>query len=198
MSFLNSVILLGLAAAAIPLLIHLLTRFKSNTIKFSSLEFLKELQLKKIRKLKLRQLLLLLLRMLIIILLVLAFSRPALQRPDQAAARSSNAKTSAAVIVDNSYSTMYLQDGIPLFDTIRQRAKQITSIMNPGDELYLITSTDTSLEESRRAFHDFDIFKQQVDRLEIDYHLTDLSAAVSLAKNALNRSSNINKEIYIV
>ena len=60
MVFLNPLVLLGLAAAAIPLILHLLNLRKLRTIEFSTLTFLKELQQTKIRRLKLRQLLLLL------------------------------------------------------------------------------------------------------------------------------------------
>ena len=54
MTFLNPLVLLGLAAAAIPVLLHLLNLRKLKTIEFSSLRFLKELQKTKIRRLKLR------------------------------------------------------------------------------------------------------------------------------------------------
>ena len=40
MSFLNPLFLLGLAAAAIPILIHLLTRRRPREVMFPSLEFL--------------------------------------------------------------------------------------------------------------------------------------------------------------
>ena len=78
MTFLNPFVLLGLAAAAIPILIHLLNKRKLRTIDFSTLSFLKELQRNTMRKIAIRQWLLLLLRTFMILFLVLAFSRPAL------------------------------------------------------------------------------------------------------------------------
>jgi hypothetical protein len=75
MTFLNPLVLFGLAAAAIPVILHLLNLRKLKTIEFSTLTFLKELQQTKIRRLKVRQLLLLLIRTLIVILIVLSFAR---------------------------------------------------------------------------------------------------------------------------
>jgi len=104
MTFLNSIILYGIALASIPVLIHFFTRKKRGTIYFSSLRFLKLLESKKIKKLKLQQIILLILRTLIILLIVIAFSRPALKETSPAQF-GSHIKTSAVMILDNSLSS---------------------------------------------------------------------------------------------
>ncbi len=103
MTFLQPFMLFGLAAAAIPLVLHLLTLRRMRTIDFSTLEFLKELQRSRIRRLQLRQWLLLLLRTVLIVLLVLAFGRPTLRGtlPD---AWGAAARSTAVLLVDDSYS----------------------------------------------------------------------------------------------
>src|SRR5262249_5798882 len=78
-SFLNPLLLFGLAAAAVPILIHLFTRKRPREVPFSSLEFLAEVNRSEIRRLRLRQWLLLLLRTLAVAALALAISRPALE-----------------------------------------------------------------------------------------------------------------------
>src|SRR5205085_4313480 len=79
MSFLNPLFLFGLAAAAIPVIIHLFTRRRPKEVWFPSLEFLNEVNQSEIRRLKLKQWLLLLLRALALAALALAMSRPALK-----------------------------------------------------------------------------------------------------------------------
>ncbi|MGH7731747.1 MAG: BatA domain-containing protein, partial [Candidatus Eiseniibacteriota bacterium] len=79
MSFLNPLFLFGLAAAAVPILIHLFTRKRPREMRFPSLEFLSEVNRSEIRRLRLRQWLLLLLRTLAVAALALAISRPALR-----------------------------------------------------------------------------------------------------------------------
>src|SRR3974377_1479352 len=79
MTFLTPFVLFGLAAAAIPLLLHLLNLRNLRTVEFSSVRFLKELQKTSLRRVRFKQILLLILRTLLIAAIVLAFSRPALR-----------------------------------------------------------------------------------------------------------------------
>ena len=76
MSFLVPSVLWGLIAATIPLLIHLFSIRRTQTVDFSSIRFIKELEHETIRRLKIRQLILLILRTLAIVLIVLSFARP--------------------------------------------------------------------------------------------------------------------------
>src|SRR5512136_1813631 len=101
MTFLNPLVLFGLAAAAIPILIHLLNLRKLKVVEFSSLRFLKELQKTRMRRLKLRQWLVLLFRTLLIVFLVLAFSRPAL-RGSVSALGAKRAASTIVVLLDDS------------------------------------------------------------------------------------------------
>ena len=71
LSFLNGAFLVGLAAAALPVLIHLLSRRRARDLPFSHTEFLDEITRRKVRRLKLRQWLLLLLRTLAVACLAL-------------------------------------------------------------------------------------------------------------------------------
>ncbi|MCB9089726.1 MAG: BatA domain-containing protein [Calditrichae bacterium] len=103
MSFLNPVILYALAAAAIPLLIHLLNRRKIKRIEFSTIQFLKRMEKKQMRNLRIRQLLLLLLRTVIILLLVTAFARPTLQH-GAGGLLAERSPIEAVIILDNSLS----------------------------------------------------------------------------------------------
>ena len=67
MSFLHPLALLGLAAAAIPALLHLLQRRTPPELEFPPLRYLSEAERQSARRLKLRHLLLLLLRTALIV-----------------------------------------------------------------------------------------------------------------------------------
>src|SRR5205823_603549 len=71
-TFLHPLALVGLAAAAIPALLHLLERRVPPEAEFPPLRYLSEAERQNARRLKLRHLLLLLLRTALIVLLVLA------------------------------------------------------------------------------------------------------------------------------
>jgi hypothetical protein len=96
LSFLNPLYLFGLAAAAIPILIHLFTRKRPREVPFSSLEFLTEVNRSEIRRIRVKQLLLLLLRTLAVIALALAMSRPVVKA--SAGARGGAATTIVALV----------------------------------------------------------------------------------------------------
>ncbi len=76
LSFLNPSLLFGTAAAALPIIIHFLSRRRVQRMPFSDLRFLDEVQSRQARSLGIRRWLLLLLRVLAILLVALAAAGP--------------------------------------------------------------------------------------------------------------------------
>ncbi len=76
MTFLHPLALIGLAAAAIPALLHLLERRVPPEAEFPPIRYLSEAERQSARRLKLRHLLLLILRTALIALIVMAAARP--------------------------------------------------------------------------------------------------------------------------
>jgi len=74
--FTNALMLAGMAALAIPVLIHLLLKRKKKRVQFSTIRFFQLQDEQSSRRRKLRNWFLLALRLLIVSLLVLAFARP--------------------------------------------------------------------------------------------------------------------------
>src|SRR5436853_6157836 len=106
MSFLNPFLLFGSLALAIPILIHLVRREKSEIIPFSSLMFLLRVPKRAIRQQKIKNLLLMALRLLLLALLVGAFARPYVTQSAVPAINSSNNR-GVVLMLDNSYSMRY-------------------------------------------------------------------------------------------
>lgn len=143
MTFLNPLALLGLAAASIPLIVHLFNFRRPRQVDFSSLAFLKELEQRTMQRMKLKQWLLLLLRTLAIACMVLAFARPTLTG-EMAGALGGRAPASLAIVVDNSLS-MTLRDAQGEY--LEQAKKVTTGLINEmksSDEVFLLTTADTS------------------------------------------------------
>lgn len=190
MIFLNPSILLGLLAASIPLIIHLLNFRKLNKVEFSSLNFLKELQKSKIRKIKIKQWLLLFLRILLIILLVLAFARPTLEGTNIIGA--SSAKSSSVFVLDNSPSMSYVADQGSYFNQSKKIIKEIINNIDDGNDFYFITTSD-SIKNTKNKTNALNI----LDDLQITQLTKPLSKVINNAKTELLNSQNINKEIFI-
>ncbi|MFC1619058.1 BatA domain-containing protein [Candidatus Neomarinimicrobiota bacterium] len=103
MSFLIPQVLWALPAAAIPLIIHLLSRANTRVMDFSTLYFLRRLEHESIRRLKLHQWLVVLLRTLLLLILILLLARPVVKGYFRGWI-GDNASTISVVIVDNSFS----------------------------------------------------------------------------------------------
>ncbi|MFQ5824085.1 MAG: BatA domain-containing protein [bacterium] len=197
LTFLNSAILIGLTAIAIPILIHLFTRQKIKIVHFSSLKFLKELQSKKIRRLKIRQILLLILRTLLILALVLAFARPALKRT-KSSTLESGAQLTAIIILDNSLSMGRELEGKRLLDKAKQRTLEMVNLMRPGDEIYLLYPLDPPVFAHEGPRYNLESVRELIENTELSYDKTDYLTSLSLANQIMNNSKNINQEIYLI
>jgi hypothetical protein len=104
MTFLVPAFLLGLAALAVPVLIHLSRRQTKEPVQFPSLMFLRKIPQQIEQRRQIHRWPLLLLRCLAIALLVFAFSRPFFDRDGAAAAISTQGSREVAILVDRSYS----------------------------------------------------------------------------------------------
>lgn len=196
LSFLNSIFLIGLVAAIIPILIHLFIKYKPKIVYFSSLRFLKEVQKKKSRLLKLRELLLLITRILIIIFFILALARPVLKAllPKKS---TSHAPTAIALILDNSFSMNYLEKENPIFSDAKQKAQEILELLNDKDRVMLV-----SLEPAYNAEHDYFTSPSQAAKELPSISISDNTQALQLVLDSIKpqiaNADMINKEIYFI
>src|SRR2546423_4921722 len=86
MVFLTPAFFLGLAAIAIPVLVHLIQRERKRVVEFPSLMFVRRIPYQSVRRRRIRHWGLLLLRAAAIAMLVAAFARPFLRQGAIAAA----------------------------------------------------------------------------------------------------------------
>lgn len=192
-AFLNSVILFGLAAVGLPILIHILSRQKPKRIYFSSLRFLKLLQRRQIKRLKLRQILLLILRSLILLLVILAFARPTL-KGSYTSLIGSEARTSMAIILDNSFSMEGETDQGRLLEIAKRRALQIVELLKKGDEAFLILPSATPSSPA----YDFQRLKDRIEEIDISFKSFSLFKTLKEAEKLLSQRKDFNKEIYLI
>jgi hypothetical protein len=196
MTFLNPLYLIALAAAAIPILLHLLNLRKTRVVEFSTLTFLKELQRSRIRKLKIRQWILLALRTLIIVFLVLAFTRPAL-RGSYSFLPGTAARTSVVIVLDDSYSMTSSDDEGQLFKQAKAKAAAILDMLRPGDEAAMIRISDAR-RENRQFTVALGALRRELDAAEPSYLHVGVGEALTAASALLQKSVNVNREVYVL
>ena len=197
MTFLNPLVLFGLAAAAIPVILHLLNLRKLKTIEFSTLAFLKELQQTKIRRLKFRQLLLLLIRTLIVILIVLAFARPAL-RGRILGTIGSHAHSSVVFILDDSFSLAVSDEHGSRLKQLKEAALRFVDLLKDGDEVFLVKLSDLPKATVEPAMHDFEPVRTIIREMQLSMVRRTMEDALQVSARLLTQSTNANKEVYIL
>lgn len=141
MGWVNIGILGGLAAAAIPVIVHLLRSRRYEQADLGSLRFLRQVLRETARWRKLQNLLLFLCRFLIILLLTCLFARPFLTRPG-----SEDADVEVAVLADVSRSTEGRTLGGPVSGFVREEIQRIQSNLPEGARLTLAAFADDVVE----------------------------------------------------
>ncbi len=196
MAFLNPLVLLGLAAAAIPILIHLFNFRKPRRVEFSSLAFLKELQKSTMRRVRIKQWLLLVLRTLAIACLVLAFARPTVQS-GWATVFGGQVETSTALVVDNSLSMTVRDAQGDLMTQAKELASAVIEATELGDELFVV---GTAAAETARPepFRNAGPALDAVAELEPSSGAGTAGSAVGRAFALLEGAENLNREVLVV
>ncbi len=196
MTFLDPFVLLGLAAAALPLLIHLFNLRRPRRVDFSSLEFVKALQQRTMQRVRIKQWLLLALRMLAIACLVLAFARPTLT--GNLAGTVGQAPTSWALVVDNSLS-MTVRDGQGAYlEQAKDAAAGITEAMASDDEVFLLTTAPDPEAGTSAPFRSPDAAQEAIGAIEARPGGTTIARGVARALERLRDAVHLHKEIYVV
>ena len=190
MTFLHPVALVGLAAAAIPALLHLLERRVPPEAEFPPLRYLSEAERQSARRLKLRHLLLLILRTAVIVLIVLAAARPLF--PTQASGGSLHEPTALAVIFDNSASSGLVVDGRPVLDRLKAVARASLARAAASDRLWLVLADGVARAGTP------DALVATVDSAGISARRLDLTAAVRAAARLVDAEPLPAREVHVV
>jgi len=193
-NFLNPLFLFGLAAAAIPVLIHLFTRRKPREVRFPSLEFLAEVNQSEIRRLRLKQWLLLALRTLAVALLAMAMARPSMK--GGAAGRGAAASTLVALVDVSGSMGAPDAEGRPLTATARRVVESLLATLGPADELLLVPYDHAVHPLSEKPLADAARLRAAAQALAPTASATDHAAALQLAGRALAQSRALNRELF--
>ena len=190
MTFLHPLALVGLAAAAIPALLHLLERRVPPEADFPPLRYLSEAERQNARRLKLRHLLLLILRTALIVLIVLAAARPLF--PTQASGGSLHEPTAVAVILDNSVSSGLVVDGRPALERLKAMARGSLARATASDRLWLVLADGVARAGTP------DVLLATVDSAGVSARRLDLTAAVRAATRLVDAEPLPAREVHVV
>jgi len=191
--FLYPLFLFGLAAASLPILIHLLNRRRLKRIRFPAVRFILLSQKRISRSYRLRHWLLLALRTLAVICLALLLANPIFQTG--AGLFAGGGPVSLVLILDNSLSMTWSGDGNG-FKQAKEAASLLVGGLNDGDRAAVIP-TNISGKEAFRLKDQKDVLAKEIAGVEIGDGTANLAAALSKAYELLNQPAG-QKEIRII
>ena len=132
LAFAHPAYLWGLAATALPILIHLFNQRRPRPLAFGAIDFVLRSQRQKARRLRLRQILLLALRCLLIAAIAVALSRPSL-RPKGGLSLAPSGPQATALVLDGSLSMRYRTGRTTLFAKARAEALGALDRLGPDE-----------------------------------------------------------------
>nr|HQU43935.1 VWA domain-containing protein [Pirellulales bacterium] len=199
LAFVSPLFLIGLASAAIPLLIHLSRSRRQKKMQFSTTRFFTDQFLRSYRMSRLKELLLLACRMALCALFALALAGPML-RPRGGTLPSGQSRA-VVLVLDNSASMGLEENGQTMLDRAKQAAREVLDGLRPGDTASLVLA-------ARRARGPEVVFaeptpqlgdvRQALDQVTLSSLGTDLTFAVAMAREVASQATSESKEIYVL
>ncbi len=191
MNFLAPAFLAGLAAVAVPVLIHLIHRERRTAVQFPSLMFLRRIPYRSVRRQKLRHLALLLLRCAALVILVAAFARPFFGRHNVAIAKTGAREV--VILLDRSASMGYADR----WTRARDAAKKAVRSLAAGDRATLVEfSSDASVASEPMATPDRVI--AAIGAAELSAEGTRFAPALKLASQIVGASTLPRREVVLI
>ena len=196
-TFLNPSFLWGLPVVFIPILIHLLSRARPITSQFSTVRFIQLASTTIVRRFKLKQLILLLLRCLILLLLCLLFARPVVRRMPLFA-RVEGASLSTVILIDNSYSMGYVEEGESRFAAAKKTAGRLLKMMKKNDRMALFLISNEVSPLVSYLTDDREMLLEKTEGASLSFRPSDLLPGIFHAYKILKESPSPNREIVLI
>ena len=184
MSFLNAALLLGGLAAAVPVLIHLLSRRRQRRVEWGAMFLIEQVVRDDRRRLQLRQWLLLALRCLAVLLLAAAMARPVLTHVRSQ--RAGDATAAVIVLDDGPTMTAASDDGRTSFDAAKSAAARLAAVLAETGDVRLVTTAGDLIDI------------EHMDDLAPTAAPADLAGAVTAARAYLADAPALRRRVVIV
>jgi hypothetical protein len=195
LSFVLPALTFAAAAAAAPVIIHLILRTKPRRVLFPAMRFVRQTRQANLSKLRLKHLLLLLMRMGVIVLLAMVMARAFI--PGWLSVADRSVPAAAVVVVDNSGSMDYVHRGQPLLARGKRLAQQLIEDLPPGSRVAVLP---TDGAPARLSFlSDASSQARQLAGVEQSCGSRPLGPAIARAVGALAEIEDMpRKEVFVV
>jgi hypothetical protein len=185
MSFVTGTFLIALAAAAGPIIIHLLNRRRFRTIDWAAIDFLAQAVQRNKRMMEIRDIVLLTLRTLAIILFVLAMAQPYWLA--EQGGNYQGGPVHAVLVIDNSLSMGYQQLDKTLLDQAKERAHNFVSTLPKGSQVSIIPLCQQNHWHFKDAYATKEDALEAIAQIQLVDRIAGSEAGADLAEDACAR-----------
>ena len=197
MGFLAPSILLGLAAAALPWLVHLIGKRRATPVRFAAMQLLLLAERRVAARRRLREILLLVARTGIAAALPLIFARPFAETVSDLTEDSLSAE-SAVIVLDDSASMRRLTDGTSLFERAKDRTRRLLQELPKDAEVALLLASEGSEPRVGELSLERTRLLQALDRSAASARAADYPQALRRAALILTTSRRSERRIFVV
>ena len=182
-----------LAAAAVPIVIHLWMRQRHRETPWAAMEYLLAAIRRHAHRIRFEQWLLLAVRTLLIVLLVLAVAEPFLR--DATFASVAGGRTHRVLVIDGSYSMAYKAGEKSRFERAKELARECVEGARQGDAFtLLLMSSPPRVVVGTPALEPAEMLAE-IDALQLPHGTADLPATVSAVLQVVQKTRRDNPRL---
>ena len=195
MTFLNLALLGGLAALAIPIIIHLFHKSRFEVVKWGAMHLLEAVIRTNQRRIRIEQLILLAIRCAIPALLALAMARPVWTGAQKLLG---DAKTSTVVLLDNSYSMEAGRAGLSNFSLARDEAGRVIGDLKRGSDASVVLMGEGGAGLIDEPTYDTARLTQALTKLDAGFGTATVPSALDYAANVFGQTHESTRQLVML
>jgi VWA domain-containing protein/aerotolerance regulator-like protein len=188
--------LIGIAAAGIPLVLHLIYRRKAQRVMFSTVRFLRLSNERTAHRRRIQNLLLLLLRSMLFVLLAFAFSQFIVKLTEGSGIV--RARAAVVIVVDNSYSMATQHEGRARYLDAQQAALAVLRELHPDDRAAVLFTSGPERRLDPKFARDVQEVQNTINRSVVSSEGGNVMDALKEAQRLLLEEKTELKEIYVL
>ena len=195
LTFLAWPFVLAAAAAAIPVVLHMIHRQRAKQAPFPTLRFLRISVEKTRRRKRVQDVLLMLVRAAVLVLIALGLARPTVTH---LRVLLGSAPSAVVLLIDNSASMGAVDRQQSRFELAVGAASQILDELGPSDQVALLLTGGPPHPELGQLDSTQERIRQVLPQCRVSYEGADLGARIREARRLLAESDAPNKQIYVL
>jgi hypothetical protein len=197
LTFGDSAFLVGVVAALLPLIIHLIGRQRATPHRFAAISLLLRAERRVARRVELGNLALLALRTLATALIPIILARPHaassdIDRPPPAP------DAGTVIVVDASFSMQLRLRGATLFEIARDRATDLIREMGAAEEIAIVIARKSPERVTPGLTADRALLLAATAKLDVSAERSDITAALADAETLLQSSTRATRRVVLI